>query len=136
MIQLPSSRKTMKDPLNKGLDYYIDYRLRTWGYWYAKVLTHGLGYPSKSIEARMKDDGGVLSKSTAPIALPVNPEAEEIDGLIVKMGNRYPALADAVRVQYTNSDVKAVLKKLNISHTTHKTNLRIAKILLIEKLDK
>ena len=125
----------MKDTINKGIDYYIDYRLRAWGYWYAKVLTHGLGYPSKSISGRIRDDGGIVSRSTAPAQAPANPQAEEIDNLINEIGRKYPAFSDAIKIHYTHSNFRSVLKQRGISLTTHKTNLRIAKILLSEKLD-
>lgn len=134
-------------------DAYLERRLRDWGHWRIKYITGGLGYPSSSVEGRMRSDGGVLSKSTKAPEPPINLEAEEMDNLIGILGRYYPNCAEVINMHYaslTRFEFEAkrihyeekrihfqppTKEKLNaMPHGTYKVNLRLAKMWLIARI--
>ena len=118
----------MKHKVTDINDYYIHTRLCVWARWVVKCTTQGLGYPSKSVEGRLVQDGGVLPKSTAPLLCPTNPDAEEVDVLINELGCYDAALVDAIKLKYLGRNSFYQEAKLrNIPLPTLKNNLRRAK---------
>lgn len=125
----------MKNTKNRTTDYYVHSRLSEWARWAIKCATMGLGYSTRSIEGRLRDDGGVLAKSTAPLALPSHPDAEEMDALINELGLYDSALVEAIKIKYLECHTLDKAAKLrNISLPTLKSNLRLAKTWLAGRL--
>ena len=125
----------MKQTVTEIIDYYVHERLQQWARWHTKCMQNGLGYPPLSVEGRLQRDGGVLPKSTAPLPLPSNPDAEEMDMLINELGRYDKALAEAIRVKYTAQNTlyqEAKLRKIPLP--TFKNNLRLAKTWLAGRL--
>lgn len=116
-------------------DRYLDHRLKAWGRWYIKLLEHGHGYPSKSIEGRMKDDGGVLSRSTAHPEPPTNPDAEEIDKLLNELWVTHQDCAMAVRIHYTSTKfIEIEAKSWDMSRRRFYNNLKLGKMWLLGRM--
>lgn len=124
---------------------YLEKRLTHWGKWYIKYVTHGIGYASRSTEGRLKDDGGVLSRSTKPPEPPANLDAEEMDTLINALGISYPLCAQVIRMHYAslskldyeikkNSYDKKTEHYQDLSYGSYRSNLRLAKMWLLGRL--
>lgn len=117
------------------LDYYVHERLREWAQWHLKCVMNGLGYPSLTVEGRLYRDGGLLPKSTAPLTLPTNPDAEQMDELINELASYDKALAEAIKVKYMGRHTLYQEAKLRqIPLPTLKHSLRLAKTWLAAKL--
>ncbi len=120
----------------KIIDRYVHARLREWANWCVKCTVQGLGYPTRSVEGRLRDDGGVLPKSTAPLQLPTHPRAEEMEMLITEMGAYDAALLRAIRMKYLDKNTlyhEAKVQKISLP--TLKNDLRRAKTWLAAKLN-
>lgn len=97
-------------------DSYVNHRLKLWGAWVSKILEQGMGYPARSIEGRLQADGGLLSRCTAPMQMPYNPDAEEMDNLINELGRYDKVLASVIRERYTTSqNLDVVYTRLQMS---------------------
>lgn len=108
------------------LDRYVESRLKEWGRWYMKVLTNSLGYPSHSITYRLKSDGAIGGKSTAPKPIPLNSDAEEIDAYINELANMNKQCAQALRQKYAQGGYKP--------STTFNINVRLGKMWIMGRL--
>lgn len=125
----------MKQTVTEIIDYYVHERLQQWARWHTKCMQNGLGYPPLSVEGRLQRDGGVLPKSTAPLHLPSNPDAEEVDELMNALGQYDMTLAEAIKIQYLERDTLHYAAKLRkIPLPTLKNNLRLAKVWLAGRL--
>lgn len=75
-------------------------RLVEWAYWAKRREDGGLGYPHRSVEGRLKEDGGVLPTSNYRQQVGVDEAAEEIEQLIVELGQEGRERADALKLEY------------------------------------
>jgi hypothetical protein len=115
----------------KLFEFVVDARLIEWGYWCRKILDGGLGYPSQSIESKLRAD------RAAGCIIPMNESAEEIDRLINDLGRKLSHNhALALRIRYVSyNNINEDLKKNNLKRGTYELKLREAKIWLSGKLD-
>lgn len=118
-----------------NIDCYVERRLEEWANWYARNIDYGLGYPSRSVEGRLRDEGGVLSKSTGYKRELNHPAAEEIEALIREMSSYNQELAKAIRVEYIKNNTQAnKAKLLAVSLAQFKLYLKMAKAWLSGRL--
>jgi len=97
---------------------YTEKRLTQWADWYGRLCDFGLGYPRRSVEGRLRDDGGVLIAGTGLKLPPTNTEAEEVETLLVELGQMYPDRANAVKTEYLSCEpVRTKARKLNMNPT-------------------
>lgn len=93
-------------------------RLIEWAEWAKSRQDGGLGYPNRSVEGRLKDDGGVLPSSQYKSEVLLNEQAEEIESLIQIMSVKFPILATIIKMEYLHADplvIKAA--RLQMSRT-------------------
>jgi len=106
----------MKETITDG---QIKYRLEAWATWYHYDHDGGLGYPKKSVEARLKESGGVIVRSTTVHYPPDNPDAEQINCFINEMKQQNHQQAQALKEYYIGSGTvveKAKRMRLSRSH--------------------
>lgn len=117
------------------MDCYVEHRLQEWANWYARSLDNGLGYPKRSVEGRLLDEGGFLSKSSGYKRELTHPAAEEIEVLIREMSSYNKDLAQAIRIEYIKYNTQACkAKSLSVSLTQFKLYLKMAKAWLSGRL--
>lgn len=89
---------------NKKTDFdsYVEQRLEQWAEWYMSGNHCGLGYPPRNILQRLREEGGILINGTGMKSFPVNSDAEEIEGLVVRLGILYKPYAEALHIRYFN----------------------------------
>lgn len=117
------------------MDCYVERRLQEWANWYARNLDYGLGYPKRSIEGRLLDEGGYLSKSSGYKRELNHPAAEEIEVLIREMSSYNTELAQAIRIEYIKHNTQASkAKSLSVSLAQFKLYLKMAKAWLSGRL--
>lgn len=122
-----------KDVLKKGL--YVDARLRRWGLWYNRLLESGLGYCKSSTIAQLRDDGGILSRSTAPTQVLSDPEAEQVDAQIAALSAYNPILSRVLKLHYAeNLSYDDIKIKYHLSKTTFKSHLHTARAFIAAKI--
>lgn len=79
---------------------YVEYRLYAWGRW-ARTHEEGAdGYPRRTVEARLVDEGGVLISGTGPRPLPVDSGAEQIERLVTRLQDVHPKWPEMLRKYY------------------------------------
>ncbi|MDF2866825.1 MAG: hypothetical protein K0S11_295 [Gammaproteobacteria bacterium] len=118
-----------------NVDCYVEHRLKEWANWYARNIDYGLGYPKRSIEGRLLDEGGYLSKSSGYKRELNHPAAEEIEVLIREMSSYNEELAKAIRVEYIKNNTQASKAKLlSVSLAQFKLYLKMAKAWLSGRL--
>ena len=88
----------------RGSDY-TEKRLCHRAEWAIKNSDGCIGYPRRSVEGRMLDDGGVLPSSGFRM-LPVDADAEQMEALVVGLSQKHPEKAQAVKIQYLNIPAK------------------------------
>ena len=116
-------------------DEYLDRRIDEWADWVARVDTNGLGFPNKSVEQRLREQGGVLISGTGLKLPPSNERAEEMERLIGDLHQSNPDLANALRAKYlTSGEVKQKAKRLGISAASFTVYVKMAKIWLAGRL--
>ena len=110
------------------LDMYIERRLEEWAEWYSSD-TNGLGYAKRNIIARLKDDGGLVSRSTGSKSFMVNEEAEEIEKLYLYMYKQNEKRAEALRIHYHypyEHESKAIQHGYSKTQYYHYLNIALA----------
>lgn len=118
-----------------NIDCYVEHRLEEWANWYARNIDYGLGYPKRSVEGRLLDEGGCLSKSLGYKRELNHPAAEEIEALIREMSSYNEELAKAIRVEYIKNNTQAnKAKLLSVSLAQFKLYLKMAKAWLSGRL--
>lgn len=118
-----------------NVNEYIDCRLDEWANWYLQYGDFGLGYPRRSIEGRLMDEGGVLIKSTASRDLLCNAEAEEIEKMVLELNQQNSRLAKVLRENYFGfGTCKSKAERLAMSYSSFKTHLDMAKQWLAGRL--
>lgn len=106
--------------MNQNYMRHIEERLYQWADWYSRGNFYGLGYPSCSIEYRIMTEG-IVSRSTAPRALPTHEAAEEIEALVKEIANYHEIMANALRCHYfVTGSLRTKAAKLKISHSHFK----------------
>jgi len=114
---------------------YVERRLEEWADWYLRYNDFGLGYPKKSLEARLMETGGYLVKTTGPVYPPENVEAEEIEGLVAEIARQTPKLAQALRAQYFDrGTLPFKARKIGVSRTQFKVYVDMGKQWLAGRL--
>lgn len=109
-----------------SINDYVNYRLDQWADWYLRNGGFGLGYPKKSVEGKLIDNGGVLIKSTPYLAC--NASAEEIEHLVVELTKQNERLAQVLREQYFGlGTMPRKAKRLGFSYAYFRTQLDMAK---------
>lgn len=121
--------------MSSDMDCYVEHRLKEWANWYTRNLDHGLGYPKRSVEGRLLDEGGYLSKRTGYKREMVHHDAEEIETLIKEMSLYNQELAKAIRVEYIKNNTQAnKAKLLSVSLAQFKLYIKMAKAWLSGRL--
>lgn len=93
-------------------------RLIGWAEWSKSRQDGGLGYPNRSVEGRLKDDGGVLPTSQYKSEVLVNEQAEEIESLIYIMTVKFPILGSIIKMEYLcSAPIKIKAARLQMSRT-------------------
>lgn len=101
----------------------IEYRLREWGNWITYCIHYGLGYPGRSTIVAAKEG----SRSTAPSYPKDNPDAEEINRLVLHLGRIHPDWSALVKYEYTEPGSRLnKIKKLGIKRFTYNSTLEKA----------
>jgi len=127
--------KKALDRIERARDRDIEYRLKRWATWRAKVLTGSLGYPHRSTIGRIRDDGGIVSRSTRPPEMPYDAIAEEMDGLVWELEQYKKSCATALRVKYTGQgDISAQLRELKMPQGTFNLRIKMAKMWLAGRI--
>jgi hypothetical protein len=78
----------------------LESRLLHWGNWLVKTLTSGIGYPSQSTLVTALQG----SPSTVAHYLPDNPDAEQIEKLVLEMSLKHKVWATVLRRHYTREN--------------------------------
>ena len=118
-------------------DEYVESRLEEWAEWFSRGNYSGLGYPSKTLEQRLKEGGGILVEMTGPWVPPSNRKAEEIEDLVKELAKQYPSLATVLRKKYFASSYKNLrnlAKDLGMPESTFRSHIAMAKVWLSAKL--
>ena len=116
-------------------DAYLEDRLTEWADWIVRYNAYGVGYPSKTIEARLRDEGGVLISGTGQFYPPTNPRAEEIEQCIKALNEQIPKLAKAVRAYYLEPGlIKHRARKAGCSYSQFRVLVDMAKVWLKGRL--
>jgi hypothetical protein len=83
-------------------DRYVKQRLEEWAKWFGRKNANVLGYPGCSMEYHLMTSG-IVTKSTAPKAIPTHEAAEEIEALINEMHQQNKMMALALRIHYVKA---------------------------------
>jgi hypothetical protein len=107
---------------------YLEKRLNQWAEWTLLYNDFGLGYPKKSMEAKLADTGGIWGRMGIRRGIPSNPNAEAMERCILELDKNYPRLAIIIRIQYlAKGTPNEKAKELNLSHTRYYSYLNSAK---------
>jgi hypothetical protein len=87
------------DKINVNILSYINNRLNYWAKWFTHHGDFGLGFPHKSREGQLIDNGGLTTRSTINY-MPSNAMAEETEILVKELANQNAKLAEALREYY------------------------------------
>ncbi len=113
-----SSRKQHKKIPPEHMLPYVERRLDEWAHWFSRGNLYGLGYPPCSTEYRLMREGMVNTSSAGLRSIPVNEAAEEMEVLVVKLGQQRPMLAKALRDYYfRGGSLRVLAKEKGISAT-------------------
>lgn len=116
------------------VDWFVDRMLKRWGKWAVSTLEFGLGYPSRSVEGRLLDGGGLLVKSTAKPQIIYDDESEKIEKLLNELGAYKPQLALSLKLKYTSQDLHKDLGTYSLPMPTFKKNLAEARVWMAASL--
>jgi len=114
---------------------YLERRLEEWANWYSCYGDLGLGYPHKSIEGKLIDNGGILIKRTQPHDFASNTDAEEIENFVTELAKQNPSLAIVLREEYFSSGIThQKARRVNLSYSHFRTQLDKAKQWMLGRL--
>lgn len=120
--------------MNKNIHDHIEHKLEQWASWYIRAGDSGLGYPSKSMEARIMEQD-IYCRTAGPKYLPSNETAEEVEALITEMFKQTPKIALALREEYFSRDtLPQKAKNIGISRSQFKVCVDMAKQWLAGRL--
>ena len=96
---------------------YVEMRLQAWGRWARTASDGGLGYAGRTIEGRLRAEGGVLVRSgTGRHVEPVESGAEQMDRLVVRLGAVQPQWPEMLRKYYAaDLTVEETARELGVS---------------------
>lgn len=116
----------------------IDARLIGWGRWLRLGVDGATGYPRKTLEARLRDEGGVLISGTGPRPAPIDSEAEEVDRLVQRLGQHRPDWMRMLILHYRDDyTLDEVARSLRVSESTIRAHwLKQTKFWLAGALDR
>lgn len=128
----------------------LEHLLANWVDYYSRGGDSGIGYPTMSIEGRMRANGGVVGHSAGAAKMDVNEDAEMIEDLVKEMSIGNSDWADALRARYFARDtdfplsktgkrrdiVSKLAYKRHISNRMFQVRVKCAKIWLLENLKK
>lgn len=90
-------------------------RLQEWAIW-SKKKGRGIGYPKRSIEGRLRDEGVILPRKRYQPETFEHPAAEEIENLIVLMSKTLVLQAKVLRDDYLdNTPTEIKMRRLQMS---------------------
>ncbi len=81
-------------------DAYVEARLSEWGEWFSKDVHINIGFPSKNILARMREEGGQLISAAGPKPLMTHTKAEEMEAILMSLNAHQPVLAHVLMITY------------------------------------
>src|SRR5947209_3669897 len=121
--------------MQNEMEYYIETRLQEWANWYIRGSDGGLGYPRRSIEGKLIDNGGCIIRNYQSYRMDINPSAEETEKLLAEMSQYNKSLSKAVKYEYMETGTQSFkASKLGVSLAQFKLNLKIAKAWLVGRL--
>lgn len=123
------------DKISADIILYINNRLNYWAKWYTYHGDFGLGFPHKSREGQLMDNGGLVSSGSTRNYIPSNATAEETEILVKELAKQNAKLAEALREYYFgvgNMIYKA--KRLGLSTSHFKVYVDMGKYWLIGRL--
>lgn len=122
------------EKINHNVLIYINKRLSHWANWFVHHGDFGLGFPHKSLEGRLIDNGGILTHSTIRY-IPSNGMAEETENLIKELAEQNTKLADALREYYFGTgNMVYKARRIGMSPSHFKVHVDTAKYWLIGRL--
>jgi hypothetical protein len=104
----------------------LESRLLHWGNWLVKTLTSGIGYPAQSTLVTALQG----SPSTVAHYLPDNPDAEQIEKLVLEMAKKHKVWATVLRRHYTRENgetAERAAKALEMPDRTYRYRLHMAR---------
>jgi hypothetical protein len=114
-----------------NFDIFLDLRLRNWALFCERILVGGLGFPKKSVIAKIAEYGvrvSVPASSRVLLDCDMNDEIKEIDDAVQDLSSYKSILAKVIMLRYMCSgNLKDELQRQNMSHSTYKKNLALAK---------
>lgn len=117
-----------------GILIYINERLSKWADWYIYHGDFGIGYPHKSVEARLIEGGGLVFRSNTH-HIPSNELAEETEKLVNELALQNHRLANALREYYFGmGSMTCKAQRVGLSTTHFKVQVDAAKQWLIGRL--
>ncbi len=118
----------MHSTTQENFNDYLEYRLQEWANWFCRGLDYGIGYPSKTTDAKLRDNGGIVLRSKGTPYLPCHESAEQIEMIVKKLAMQNKLTADILRLHYTErGSLRHKAEKLKVSHTYFKYCLEMAK---------
>lgn len=70
-----------------GMLNHVESRMIAWGIWSRRNLDGAIGYPRRTIEGRLRAEGGVLTSGTGSRPAPVDSASEQIDRIVTRLGD-------------------------------------------------
>ncbi len=112
--------------------HYIDARLRRWGHWAERNnRVFGLGFPSECAFMRLTPRQ-LGSRSDAEY----NDDAEEIDGVVIRLQQERPELACIVRMFYREAGtIQDKAARIGCHRDTLYARLHQAHVIVMEMID-
>jgi len=109
-------------------DNYVKNRLSEWGEWFSRGIYIDIGFPSKNILARMRDQGGQLIRATGQKPLPTNTRAEEMESLIMMLNADRPIPAHVLMITYLYPEAPLLIaeKRFGYKKSNYHKQLGIA----------
>ena len=109
-------------------DDYVKDRLREWGEWFSRDITHNIGFSRRNILARLRDEGGQIVSATGQKPLPTNTKAEEIESILITLNKNQPVLTYILMMTYLYPDkcIWMVREELSCKKSHYYTQLNLA----------
>lgn len=117
-------------------DWYLEWRLRLWGYYLERIKRGEEGWPSCSLIAVIMELGAYIP-SGKPYEPPTNEMISEVNTWVNRLGVRFPHYAKALKCYYIPSPKKQseMAKELGISLSTFKEWKDKGKLWIAGRLD-
>lgn len=97
---------------------HVEARLIGWGIWSRRNLDGAAGYPRRTVEARLRDEGGVLISGTGTRIPPVDSDAEQIERIVIRLGDHRPEWRYMLVARYCQDAPRDyIARKLGVSES-------------------